>query len=79
MKIKLVENWKDFYKWYSVQAKIVVATILIIWDKLPVDLKSSLPDGSAKYIAVGILVIGGFGTLVDQYKDKTDGNDASTS
>lgn len=79
MKINLVKDWQNFYKWYSIKSKVVVIAILAGWDKLPADLKTALPQSYAMWIAIAILILGAFGTIIDQSGEKNNANNSNVS
>jgi hypothetical protein len=64
--MKLVSNWRDALKWYSVQAQAVNATFLLVWAGLPQKFQDALPLPWVIGIAVGLLVLGMTGRLVKQ-------------
>lgn len=67
MSIKLVDNAKDAWKWYSVQASAVLTVAPVVWMELPADLKSQIPDAWLPYI-VSLVALGG---LVGRLKAQT--------
>ena len=42
--MKLVSDWKDFWKWHSTQIMLVFALIPAAWEQIPDDLKQPVPD-----------------------------------
>lgn len=54
--MKLVENWKHFYKWYSTHLIILLAALPEVWAWLPMEWKAALPDGTLKWLCI---VVGG--------------------
>lgn len=68
MKIKLVENWRSAWKWFSVHCLWISAAIPNVWVSLPPDLKASIPASHMSVIAGVIAVCGIIGRLVDQEK-----------
>lgn len=67
--MKLVENWKRCYKWFSVQAMTLSSAALAGWNALPDDMRQAF---DTKWIMIGasvLLVLGVFGRLIDQEKD----------
>lgn len=64
--MKLVSDWKDFWKWHSTHAMAIAAAIPIAWEQLPPDLKSAIPDDWMPWIASGILLAGIVGRLRNQ-------------
>ena len=66
--MKLVENWRDSWRWLSMNCMLISASIQGAWLALPDDLKSSIPPFLVSGAALGILVLGMLGRLVDQTK-----------
>jgi hypothetical protein len=66
--MKLVENWKEAWTWFSVQA----ISLAFIWEALPQETKDSLfvliPDVAEPHVTAILLVAGLFGRMVDQQK-----------
>ena len=72
--MRLVENWKQAWKWFSMWAFVVIGTIPVVWMNLPADVKALMPDSWNKWVFVSITaaaVLGGVGRVVDQTKGKT--------
>jgi hypothetical protein len=66
--MKLVADWKDAWKWFSVQALVVIASLPLIWAALPSTTKALLPDGWEPWVFFVLAVAGVVGRLVDQNK-----------
>ena len=49
--MKLVDDWKDFWKWHSVWIAAILAAFPVAWVAMPPDLKSAVPDGWLPYIS----------------------------
>lgn len=64
--MKLIENWREAYRLFSVQAMGLATAGLAAWMVLPEDLKSSLPGWVDNAAAIVILVCGVLGRLIDQ-------------
>jgi len=64
----MVQNWRDAWKWFSVQAFAVIIALPAVWMALPADVKAMVPDGWEKWIVMGIALAGLFGRLIDQQK-----------
>jgi protein-S-isoprenylcysteine O-methyltransferase Ste14 len=70
MTMKFVENWKEAWKWFSVQALVVLAALPLVWTALPADAKRLLPDGWEPWVLFGLALAGLIGRLVDQNRAK---------
>lgn len=64
--MKLVDNAKNWYKMFSIQAQIVAGGILGSWSVIPESLKESIPQNVVIGVAVLLLVLGVIGRLIKQ-------------
>jgi protein-S-isoprenylcysteine O-methyltransferase Ste14 len=64
----LVENWKQAWRWFSVQALAAVALLPIVWPSLPPQVTSWVPDSWKPWVIVLLAVAGIAGRLIDQNK-----------
>lgn len=66
--MKLVEDWRDAWRWFSVQALAALMALPLVWVSLPSDAKSFLPDSAEPWV-LAVLAAGGLvGRLIDQNK-----------
>lgn len=70
--MKLVDDVKDAWKWFSVQAMVLAGAIQGAWIFIPEDMKSSIPPNIVQGTTIALLVFGVTGRIVDQ-KKKPDG------
>lgn len=68
--MKLIPNWRRAWRMYSMQAKAAAAAMLGSWQALPVEWQQHIPLPMVLYSAIGVLVLGALGRLVDQPKVK---------
>ena len=66
--MKLVDDAKQAWRWFSVQAMTMAAAIQGAWVFVPDDMRSTLPPGAVQWLTIGLLVMGVAGRLVDQKK-----------
>ena len=66
MKIHMIPNWRRAWRMFSVQAQALALAILGAWQVMPEDLKTAIPPGAVFWCAMGLLVAGIIGRLVDQ-------------
>jgi hypothetical protein len=66
--MKLISNWRDAWKWFSVQALAAIVALPVVWGMLPADVKAYLPDGWEPWVFVALAFAGIAGRLVDQNK-----------
>lgn len=66
--MKLVANWRDAWRWFSVQAMAAIVALPLVWASLPADVKGYLPDGWEPYLLMVLAVAGIMGRMVDQSK-----------
>ncbi len=66
---RLVENWKEAWRWFSLQAMALVVAVQGAWAAMPDDLKQHFPSWLVTALSVSLLLLGIGGRLVRQYKD----------
>jgi hypothetical protein len=64
--VKLIDNAKQWYKMFSIQANALNVSFLATWSLLPPKFQEVLPIPVVIGIAVSLLVLGTFGRLVAQ-------------
>lgn len=64
--MKLIHDWKNAYKYFSTQAMALTIAVQTTWGQLPVELKSQLPNGTAYWLSLILLVGGILGRLLVQ-------------
>lgn len=67
MKAKLIEDWKQSWKFLSVQLAAALALLDIAYEYLPA-VQSYLPEGWVKWMALAIIVA----RIIKQRKDAQD-------
>jgi predicted ABC-type exoprotein transport system permease subunit len=55
MKIKLIENWKQCYKFLTVQLSVILGLIAAAYEYIPM-MKDYLPEGWVKYAFIAVIV-----------------------
>jgi hypothetical protein len=66
--MQLVENWKEAWKWFSVQA----VTAAFVWEMLPAETQALVPDAIEPHVMAFFLVVAAIGRVVDQQKKIED-------
>lgn len=66
--MKLIDNWRQCWRMFSVQAMTLATAIQGAWMFIPPQLQASIPPGWVKCITISLLVLGILGRLVDQPK-----------
>lgn len=64
--LKLVENWKQGWKWISTNAMAINMMLLSSWMAMPDTFQQAMPVEVLLYIAITLLVLGFIGRFVDQ-------------
>lgn len=64
--MKLVNDAKRAWRWFSVQAMFWAAAIQGAWEIAPADLKAGMPPKLVTIVTVSLLVLGIAGRLVKQ-------------
>ncbi len=68
--MRLVDDWKDGWKWISTNCMVIAATVQGVWASLADDMRASIPQGTVAYLTIAILVLGVAGRLIKQGKKK---------
>ncbi len=66
--MRLVEDWKQAWRWFSVQALAAVALLPVVWPTLPKEVTDWVPAEWRPYIIVALAIGGIAGRLIDQKK-----------
>ena len=53
--IKLIDNWKQCYKFLTVQISVLLGLIATAYEYIPM-MKDYLPDGWVKYAFIAVIV-----------------------
>lgn len=64
--MKLVDDAKQAWRWFSMQAMALAVAVLGAWEVIPADMKASIPAQYVTYVTLGLLVFGIAGRLVKQ-------------
>lgn len=68
--MRLVEEWKGAWRWFSVQAMAASVAVQAAWVALPDDLKQHLPQKLVAALSLGFLLVGIAGRLIRQERRK---------
>lgn len=66
MKLRLVDDWKQAWKWISVNCMVLATALQGAWMGVPEDLRGSMPHNIINLITIAILALGLAGRLVKQ-------------
>ena len=66
----LVENAKECWKWFSMQAMTLAGALQGTWVTIPEDLKVQVPPNLVHYITMALVFAGIVGRLVKQDASK---------
>ena len=64
--MKLIDNWRQAWRFVSVQAMALAIALQGVWINLPDDLRAYIPDKIALSVTAGILFLGLIGRLFQQ-------------
>ena len=64
--MKLIDNWRDAWRFSSVWAMTAATAIQGAWIALPLDLRTTLPPWLPQTIAIALLLLGIFARIVKQ-------------
>ena len=66
--MKLIDNWRDGWRWFSARVLFALAALPLIWSQLSPDVQAMLPDEWRPFVLT-IIALGGLaGRFVDQEK-----------
>jgi len=71
--MKLIDNARNAWRMFSVQAMALAGAIQAAWIAIPPDLQQQVPDNIVKGVTLALLVLGVAGRLVKQDKVSGDG------
>lgn len=60
LKARLVSNWRNSWKWFSIHCFTLTGIINATWLEIPPDMKSALPG---KYLVISTIVLAALGIL----------------
>ena len=66
--MKLVDNARHAWQWFSVQAFVLAGALQAVWMQLPPDMKTKIPDNLVSVATIAICVLGVIGRLTSQPK-----------
>lgn len=66
MKFELVEDWRNAWRWLSVNCMVLAAALQGAWLYVPEDMKASIPPHITSSVTVALLIIGVIGRLKKQ-------------
>jgi hypothetical protein len=64
--MKLIDNWRDSWRFASVRLLAAIVLIQSNWDAMPEELKSLIPGVTLNRVTVGLAILAYFGRLVKQ-------------
>lgn len=64
--MKLVDDWKDAWKWISVNCMVLAGVVQTAWISIPDDLRSTMPSYIVHALTIGLLLMGVAGRLIKQ-------------
>lgn len=64
--MRLVDDWKEAYKWISMNSMLATVTVSGAWVAIPDDLRASMPHDIVHWVAISLLMLGIAGRLVKQ-------------
>lgn len=71
--MRLVKDWRECAKWFSMQAMFIAGAAQTTWLNLPQDMKDSIPVKWLSVITVALMVLGIIGRIIDQGGDEGAG------
>ena len=62
----LIGEWRQAWRWFSMQAMLLSGVVQAAWEALPADLKQYLPSWLGLTLSLSFLLLGIGGRLVRQ-------------
>jgi hypothetical protein len=66
--MRLVDDARRAWRWFSVQCMALALTLQGAWEAMPDDMKSGIPPRAVTLITLSLLALGIVGRLVKQEK-----------
>lgn len=66
--MKLVDNWRSSWKWFSLQTIAAGGVVQLSFIAMPAELRAYIPDTWMHWVAVGTLATAALGRFIDQSK-----------
>ena len=63
----MIAEWRQAWRWFSMQAMLLSGAVQAAWEALPADLKQYLPSWLGLVLSLSVLVLGLGGRLVRQH------------
>lgn len=71
MRLKLIANWRDAWRWFSIHCAVLAGIVQTAWAALPDDMRQSIPPHLVTRITLVLLALLIFGRLTTiETKDK---------
>lgn len=64
--MKMIEDWKQAYKWASTRCMALAATVQATWISIPEDTRAQVPAYLVSGLTVGLLVMGVIGRITQK-------------
>lgn len=68
--MRLVENVRSAWKWFSVQVLALLALLPLVWESLPPESQALIPEHWRPWIVTVLALIGIGGRIVKQGQDQ---------
>ena len=65
--MRMIAEWRQAWRWFSMQAMLLSGAVQAAWEALPADLKQYLPSWLGLVLSLSVLVLGLGGRLVRQH------------
>ena len=68
-RVRLVRNWRQGWKWASLQSDFLTGVAASAWLAVPGDMRAAVPPGYLAIAALALAVFGFIGRLVERDDD----------
>jgi hypothetical protein len=64
--MKLVQDWREGWKWISTQSMALAVAVLSTWEVIPEEWKAAISVSDVRPLVIALLVLGILGRFLDQ-------------
>ncbi|QIU92137.1 hypothetical protein [Yokenella regensburgei] len=58
MKIRLVDDWRHWWRWNSTKMFVALGALPTIWAEIPTEWKAEFPSSWMRFAALGLMFVG---------------------
>ncbi|MDU4093833.1 MAG: hypothetical protein E7H57_11255 [Pantoea sp.] len=78
MKLRLVKDWRNWWRWHSTKALVLLGLLPTIWLEMPSDLKSMIPSHWLQIASFVVMLLGMLSRITRQKAPPDSNGNAGT-